>query len=581
MPMDGLTLHFMTRELAGALVPGRIDRISQPEADEILLQIRCGGNNHTLLLSASAGCARAHLTHVRKGNPLQPPMFCMLLRKHLTGGRIKAIRQVSGDRILEIDIEHLTELGDTAGKTLICEFMGKHSNLILTNSDGKIIDAARHVTSQISRVREVLPGLPYVLPPMQDRLDFGSPDPEALEARLRGCGGPLWKALGTQIVGLSRQTAQELAFRAAGSTDARAEDFPASLIARRVCETLSAIDGEAKPMLLLAESGEPIDVVAFPYRSLAGLPWRGCESLSRGMDEFYRARDNYERISQKSAALRHILRNNIERCEKKLALQEEAIANAARMEEYRLCGELLTAGAGQIRKGDKSARVINYYDPEMKEILIPLDEKLSPTQNAQRYFKLYQKARSARDLAADQKEKTLQELRYLENQAYNLEECDTEAELNEIRAELEKQGYVGANRNRSKMKQLPPSRPLHFVSSRGIDILVGKNNLQNDKLTQSAGALETWLHAKDMPGSHVIIVSEAPDRQTLYEAALLAARYSRGASGSQVPVDYTLRKYVKKPGGAKPGFVIYTHQKTLFVTPDEESMKGIKAVRSD
>ena len=569
MPMDGITLGFVARELNAKLAGGRIDKVVQPERDEIILTIRSQGENHPLLLSASAGCARAHITHVKKNNPLEPPMFCMLLRKHLLGGRVVEVRQYDCDRILEIVTEHQDEMGDVTRKTLICEFMGKHSNLIFVNAQGRIIESARRVTEEISSVREVLPGLRYERPPQHGKIPFDSVTAEALAPRLAEYGGTLQKALQGCVSGLSTQAARELAFRVAGDEDARMDKLDVATAAKRTAIALNHIlSEEFAPQLLLDEAGAPMDILAFPYQSRAHLQSRRCNTLSEALDEFYRSRDNAERIKQKSAALHRVLKNNIERCEKKKALHLEALAGSQHMEEYRIKGELLTAAIGQAQKGQKSVSLINYYDPECRPIDVELDVKLSPAQNAQRYFKLYRKAASAQKLAQEQLDKTEEELAYLEGQMENLYKSTEEAELAEIRAELEKFGYVKAQQNRRQIKQLPPSRPMHFVSKSGIDILVGKNNVQNDKLTFTANANEIWLHAKDMPGSHVIIVSENPDDDTLLEAAHLAAKYSKGRNSSQVPVDYTRRKYVKKPSGAKPGFVIYTHQRTLYVTPE-------------
>ena len=502
-------------------------------------------------------------------------MFCMLLRKHLGGGRVSAVTQVCGDRILEIQVENLSELGDQKTLRLVCEFMGKHSNLILVAPDGRIIDSARHVTYEISRVREVLPGLPYERPPAHGKLPFDSLDEGALYSALRGLSGPLDRALAQAVSGLSRQSAQELALRALGRTDAMLDDETAAPAAQRIAALLR-YPPQAAPRIVLATDGTPLDLTPFPYQLYGALEQQPFDSLSLASDQFYRQRDLADRIQQKSAALRRVLRGNIARCEKKLALQLEALEGSRRMEEYRVKGELLTAAQGMARKGQKSVLLTNYYDPDCAQIQVELDERLSPAQNAQRYFKLYQKARTAQVLAAEQKEKTQEELTYLEGQLLNLDACEDEASLNEIREELEKQDYVRANHNRRQIKKLPPSQPLHMLSSGGRHILVGRNNLQNDKLTQTADPGETWLHAKDMPGSHVIIVGPDPDERTLLEAALLAARYSRGAASSQVPVDYTLRNYVKKPAGAKPGFVIYTHQRTLFVTPSEENLAGVR-----
>ena len=569
MPLDGLTLGLIARELNAALAGGRIDRIIQPERDELILTVRSGGANHMLLLSASAGCARAHLTTVKKSSPLEPFNLCMLMRKHLTGGRIFEIRQVESDRILEIEIEHLDELGDRARKTIVCEFMGKHSNLIFTGADGRIIDSARRVSEAISSVREVLPGLRYERPPAHGKLPFDRVDEASLRGALEGKGGAVHKLIAASISGMSAQTARELAFRACGNEDAHVEECDLAALCASVAGELRAIPDSVAPAVLYGEDGRPVDAVAFPYRSRAHLRREDFPTISAAMDEFYRSRDRAERISQKSAAIHRTLKTNIERCERKLALQREALLGAERMEEYRVSGELLTANLHLAEKGMKSVSLPNYYDPELKEIEIPLDVKLSPAQNAQRYFKLYQKARNARTLAAEQIERTSEELAYLEGQMDNLGKCSGESELAELRAELEKFGYLRHSANRRQMKQLPPSQPMKFMAPSGATILVGKNNLQNDKLTFSAEPNEIWLHAKDMPGSHVIIVGPDPDEETIVFAAKLAAAYSKGAHSSNVPVDYTRRRFVKKPSGAKPGFVIYTNQRTLYVTPED------------
>ena len=568
MPLDGFTLGLIARELNGALCGGRIDRIIQPERDELIFTVRNGGANHQLLLSASAGCARAHLTNVKKNSPLEPFNLCMLMRKHLIGGRIYEIRQAEADRILEIEIEHLDELGDRARKTIVCEFMGKHSNLIFTGSDGRIIDSARRVSEAISSVREVLPGLRYERPPAHGKLPFDQVNEDKLYAALRDKGGPLHKLISACISGMSSQTARELAYRACGNEDAHIEECDLTAVCASIATELHNLPNELSPAVLYGADGRPVDAIAFPYRSRAHLRSEAFPTISAAMDEFFRSRDRAERIAQKSAAIHRTLKNNIERCEKKLALQREALLGAERMDEYRVSGELLTANLHLAEKGMKSVSLPNYYDPALKEIEIPLDVKLSPAQNAQRYFKLYQKARNARTLAAEQIEKTSEELAYLEGQMDTLGKCSGESELAELRDELEKFGYVRRVTNRRQMKQLPPSQPMKFTAPSGATILVGKNNLQNDKLTFSADPNEIWLHAKDMPGSHVIIVGENPDDETIVYAAKLAAAYSKGANSSNVPVDYTKRRFVKKPSGAKPGFVIYTNQRTLYVTPE-------------
>ena len=570
MPLDGFTLSFLADELKEKLVGGRVDKITQPERDEIDIMIRNNGSNMTLLLSSTADCARAHITQVKKMNPLEPPMLCMLMRKHITGGRVAGIRQVDSDRILEIAIDHYDELGEHTTKFIICEFMGRHSNIIFTDVNGRIIDSARHVNENMSSVREVLPGLRYEKPPAHGKMPFDALDEQALKAALDNSSGMLRSAISREISGMSLQTASELAFRAAGNEDARIEEISTAAAAASIVRELNGMRSGVDAGIVYNTDNKPIDINPAVYMSRAYLRRRHFGTLSEALDEYYRERDLSERIKQKSAAIHRVLKNNIERCEKKLALQNEALLGAKNLDDYRRFGELITASQGMIKKGQKQCELPDYYSDGIPMVIIPLDVKLSPSQNAQRYFKLYQKARSAQTLAAEQVQKTSEELSYLEGQMENLRKCVEESELSELRSELEKYGYMNATHNRRSTKQLPPSTPMRFTSPDGNTILVGKNNLQNDKLTFTAEANEVWLHAKDIPGSHVIIVGEGPSDSTILFAARLAAKYSKAGAGSNVPIDYTLRKYVKKPSGAKPGFVIYTHQRTLYVDPAED-----------
>lgn len=567
MPMDGVTFNLVARELHALLAGGRVDKITQPERDELILLIRNGGENHLLLLSASPACARAQITRAKKANPLEPPNLCMLMRKHLSGARVIEIRQAESDRILEIEFEHIDELGDKARKTLICEFMGKHSNLILVGSDGKIMESARRVTEFISSFREVLPGIAYRRPPAHGKIPFDRAEESALCAALRDKGGLISRALAGSISGLSAPLSRELAYRATGNEDATLENHDIPSLSRAVCGALREILTNPQPRLLLSATGAPLDLMAFPYFSRQGQPTRAYDTLSDAIDDFYFLRDREERIQQKSAALHRVLKNNIERLEKKIALQIAALESGERAEEYRIKGEMLSASPHLVKKGMKKVRLPNYYDPDCQELEVELDEKLSATANAQRYFKLYKKAQVARKLAEEQRAKAAEELEYLDGQLENLSLCTDESDLAEVREELMRFGYVKDTASRRQMKALPASEPLRFTSADGTLIFVGKNNVQNERLTFSAQGDEWWLHAKDIPGSHVIIKSVSPSNETLLEAAKLAAKYSKSGASSHVPVDYTQRKFVKKPGGSKPGFVTYTHQRTLFVTP--------------
>ena len=565
--MDGITFYHIARELNGILTLARVDRIQQPERDELVLSVRCAGMNRILLLSASADCGRACLTEDKRNNPLEPPALCMIMRKYLTGGRVTGVRQLHSDRILSVDIEHTDELGDRAKKSIICEFMGKHSNLILVDADGKILECARHINETVSSFREVLPGVPYLDPPEHGKIPFDDIDVDALRARLTGGKGELGKLIRDSVSGLSLPLAREISYRVCGEEIAYADD-PAAY-AQKIADAITDILTHPSPRVLTDEGGKPTELLAFRYESRAGAPEVRFDTLSEAIEFFYRGRDAAERMQQKSAALSHAIKNNIERLTKKLALQREAYESGARSEEYRIKGEMLTAGAYLVKKGMKSVVLPNYYDENGGTLTVELDEKLSATANAQRYFKLYRKAQVARKLAGEQITETSAELGYLEGQAENLVKCTDEASLAELREELVRAGYVKDTRSRREKKALPPSTPMCFTAPDGTVIYAGRNNVQNERLTFSADGEETWLHTKNVPGSHVIIKSSVPSEETIFFAARIAARCSAAGSSSNVEVDYTLRRYVKKPSGAKPGFVTYTHQHTLVVQPME------------
>lgn len=578
MPMDGLTIGFAARELDYALAGGRIDKVNQPEKDTIILLIRSGSVNYKLLLCASPNNARCHFTQQSFPNPLEPPMFCMLLRKQLLGGRVQSVKQIGGDRIVYIDIDVVDELGDHVLRRLILEVMGRHSNLMLVDGEDRILEAARHVSADMSRVRQVQPGLPYLPPPGQDKLDPAEITAEALQAKLLAQGDiPLHKALAASVSGLSNPAARELAFRVLTPGADRAEDLADA--SARLADLLRRLPEMADPRVLVDDMGDPADVYAFPYLSMPLENQQPCQTVSQALERYFGARDQQDRINQKSASMVKLLKGQIERCEKKLAQQEEELQSAARMEEYRLMGEILNANLWQLQKGPTQVELPNFYDENGGTIVIPLDNQLTPVQNAQKYFKRYQKARSAREMAAQQRTKTLAELEYLEGQLLDVGKCVGESELEEIRQELMRSGYIRKSLNRRQQRALPKSKPYHYRSSDGIDIHVGKNAVQNDRLTAAARPGETWLHAKDMPGSHVIIRQEGeiPD-QTLLEAAILAAWYSKGQRSSMVPIDYTLRRYVKKPSGAAPGMVIYTNQRTLYMTVSDADVRKITLV---
>ena len=579
MPLDGLTLGFIARELQQTLGGARVERVTQPEKDMLLLALRNNGQNYKLILSASPSFARAHLTKGQFINPIDAPMFCMLMRKHLSGGRLMEISQLNGDRVLLLRFEAQDELGVMHPYEMYLEAMGRHSNLTLVR-DGRIIDAIRHVTDDMSRVRQALPGLPFTLPPAQDKLPPECAAEAALLARLSGCTGRLDKALSGCISGLSAIAARELSFRLTGAEQAELAAVQLPELCVRLSGFLSCLPQMGPPVLLLDENGLPADVFPFLYLSYPEDRQRAAGSLSAALEEYYDGRDRRDRVQQRSASLRRLVKTHLERCEKKLALQEEELLNADRMEDYRVMGELLTAQLHLVPRGAQQVTLPDYYTGGTLDI--PLDVRLSPAQNAQRYFKRYQKARAAARLAAEQKEKTLTEIRLLEEALVGLESSENEDDLGDVRRMLTEAGVIKktAAERKKQPKNQRQSAPMRFNAADGTEIAVGKNALQNERLTLSARGEDIWLHAKDMPGSHVIIRAEGREvsDDTLLTAAKLAAFYSK-AHGVAVPVDYTLRKFVKKPSGTPAGFVSYTRQKTLIITVPEAEIRKINQIK--
>jgi predicted ribosome quality control (RQC) complex YloA/Tae2 family protein len=579
MAMDGLNLCASAAEIRAALTGGKIDKIYQPEKDELLLHVRAGGETRKLLLSASAAYGRAQLTNAKRINPAEAPMFCMLLRRRILGGRIVAVEQPDLDRTLILRIEAENEIGDMEIFALVCEIMGKHSNLILLNGANVILDAARHVGAGVSNVRFVLPGFTYAPPPAQDKRNPLFAEESDFDSALQG-EGRLDKALSNAFFGLSPAMAQSLAFCTVESNDlselsgAKKKELAEAL--KAFYAKLAA--GRFEPCVTLNEYQEPVGVYPFVPK---GIAFAREETLGAALDAYYEQLDAAERITRRSTSVRKILQNNVARVEKKLSLYNDALGSFEETEKLRLFGELITANLHAIKKGVPEAALLNYYEDPPQLVCVKLDVKYSPSDNAQRYYKKYQKAKAAREMAVKQREQALEELSYLEGQLDNLDKCCSDAELNELHEELVTLGYVKREKTRQKPPKLPPSKPACYIASDGTEIYVGRNNTQNDYLTlRFASGEDFWLHVKDIPGSHVIIKSGGePGKETLYEAALLAAYFSKARNGSNVAVDYTPRKYVKKPSRAKPGMVIYTTNKTAYVTPDEAEIKRITQKR--
>lgn len=575
MPYDGLTMRAASLELNRILSGGRIDKAAQPERDEIHLMIRKDGESFRLVLSASPQYPRVHLTGQSKPGPLTAPSFCMALRKHLTGGRIVSIRQHDMERVLEIVIDVRDELGAANRMTLRAEVMGRHSNLILTAADGHIIDSVKHVAEDKSRVRKVLPGLPYIYPPGQGKIDpLGISAAELAELLETGGETPPADFLASRLAGLSAATVRAITTGAAdpGTAGQTLDDGKRLQMAEKLLRTLRAVgEGQTQPTLIVDPgTGEAVDF--FPFRSAAhpGGWQRECAALQDAMDEYYRERDMAQRLRERTAGLMEAVRRNLERCRRKLEKQRQTLDDAANMGKYRVFGELLTGNLHVLRKGMKSVTLPDWYDPAGGNAEIPLDPFRDGTANAQSYFKKYRKAKTAMELVRAQIDENLSEIAYLEGQLHNLSSCGTQAEAEEIRQELVREGYVRASRQKDR-KDLPRSVPLHYRSSDGYDIYVGRNNLQNDALTlRFARPDDVWMHTRQIPGSHVIVRSQngGVSDAALGDGALLAAWHSQARNSSSVPVDYTQRRHVKKPGGARPGYVIYSTNRTAYVTPD-------------
>ncbi len=576
MAFDGITTCAVVRELRDLLPDGRIDKIYQPDADTVVLGIRNAGRSVRLLMTAQARCPRLHLTEERPENPLTPPMFCMLLRKHIAGGRITGISQYQMDRIVTLSVEAVNEMGDRVEKRLILEMMGRHSNLFLLDEQGVIVDAIRHVTPAMSSVRTVLPGLPYSLPThnsKQNPLDIL--DEEALFRTLSLAPGPVGESICRSLNGISPFMAGEILFRA-GIDERETVSLLPEDARKRLYEAFRSVFSELTRMdfcyRIFVNGGRMEEFAVLPSRRMEGADFLSFETVSSLLDAFYQKQDRQNRIQQKAQDLRRLIATNLDRARRKEALQEKQLADAENRENDRLAGELITANIYQLTKGMTEAVLPNFYEEDTPPVTVRLDADKTPAQNAQRYFSRYNKAKRAEVALRVQLASTREEIEYLESVEAALALSEQEKDLETLRLELHEAGYI--RRLRGPKKPAPASKPLSFTTSEGVRIQIGKNNLQNDQLTFRAAAPDDlWLHVKNIPGSHTILfvagLKEGTDytEASIREAAVFAAAHSKAAGSSSVPVDYTQRRYVKKPAGARPGFVVYTHQKTLYVTP--------------
>lgn len=580
MPFDAVFLSAVAEELRPVLLGARIDKIQQPARDTVLLHLR---GKERLLLSANVNRPRIHLTKASFDNPAQPPMFCMLLRKHLSGGRISAIDQPPAERSVDITLDCTDEMGVPCQKHLILELMGRNSNLILTGSDGRVIDCLRRVDFEMSELRQVLPGLFYHEPPRQDKLIPWEQNREALLALLAKVTEPkkLDKWLLDSFAGLSPLVARELSFGFCGETDGDVLNLDKERLAEYLERELQRSE-KLRPVLLTLENGKPKD---FSYRPIFQygnyMLQREMESFSELLDEFYTETDRSDRMRQKSQSLRKTVSNLHERTLRKLELQKKELEATYDRERLRRMGDIVTANLHAIARGQSRLRAVDFYDENMGEIEIPLKPELSPQQNAAKFYKDYTKAKNAEKMLTAQIERGQQEAHYLAAVLEELSRAENERDLSEIRAELEDGGYVRpAERKKNvKQKQTPVGKPMEFRSTEGYPIWVGRNNRQNDQLTlKIAHKQDIWLHVQKFHGSHAVIHCQGQSvaDDTITEAAMLAAYYSEAREGQNVPVDVTPVRFLKKPNGAKPGMVIYEKYRTVIVTPDATLPKRLQ-----
>lgn len=581
MAFDGVTMAAVAKQLLDTIKDGRISKIAQPEDSEILLTVHTQQEgNVRLLISADASLPLIYLTDTNKQAPLSAPAFCMLLRKHIQGGRITDVFQPGLERIIRIEIEHLDEMGDLRHKYLVLELMGKHSNIIFLNDDETIIDSIKRISSAVSSVREVLPGRKYFIPPTQEKKNLTEVSADEIMTSLSS-SQPLFKTIYGSFTGISPILAQELCYRAEVDSDMPAGSLELqdkNKITHEIIKLADQIRGGKFEPCIAYEGKKTKEFAAV---RLTMFEHEGCnvsveDSVSAMLEQFYREKNTQVYIRQKSADLRHVVQLAIERNSKKLDLQLKQLKDTENRDKYRLYGELLTAYNYQITPGAKKADVDNYYTGE--KITIPMDANLTASENAQKFFDKYSKLKRTYEALTVLIKDVQAELEHLQSVQISLDIASTADDLSQIREELVQGGYI-KKKNTGKKEKIV-SRPLHYLSSDGYDIYVGKNNFQNDELTfKFANGGDWWFHAKKIHGSHVILKNkqgqEIPDR-AYEEAAKLAAYYSQGRDQEKTEVDYVRKKEVKKPNGAKPGFVVYYTNYSMTVGSDISGLTLLK-----
>ena len=578
MAFDGITISNIVAELNHTIVNGKINKIAQPEADELIFTIKNQRTQYRLFLSASASLPLIYLTENNKPGPLTAPNFCMLLRKHIGSARIVSITQPGLERVIRIELEHLNELGDLCTKYLMVEIMGKHSNVIFCDDNGMIIDSIKHVSSHMSSVREVLPGRSYFIPETQHKQNPLEVTEEDFIRQVLTRPQPTAKAIYTSLTGISPLMAEEICHRAGIDgglpTDALG-DLEKIHLAHTFQGMMEDIREEHFAPNIVYRDKEPVEFASFALTQYADLASVSFPSISEALETYYSMKNIVTKIRQKSSDLRRIVQTALDRNQKKYQLQQKQMKDTEKKDKYRIYGELINTYGYELEPGAKKLEALNYYTNEM--ISIPLDPTLTAQENSQKYFDRYGKLKRTAEALEELLVETKSEIDHLESIATSLDIALSEEDLVQIREELMDYGYIKRKHTGGKKVKIT-SRPFHYLSSDGFHIYVGKNNFQNEELSfRFASGNDWWFHAKGQPGSHVIVKTEGkelPDR-TFEEAGRLAAYYSKGRTAPKVEVDYTQKKNLRKPGGAKPGFVIYHTNYSLLIEPDISGLKQL------